>query len=131
MSFSDYLEAKLLNLIVNDISFAVLYPYIGLWIGSPGEGGASGAEVSGVGYDRVDSTGDWGSASNGVVTNTGRVAFATAEADWGTVTHFVICDTPGKGTGNVLLYGALTPAKEIPEGSIPEFLADSLVITLS
>ena len=113
--------------------------YAGLAKGDPGESGSISQEVSGGSYARVaivsngtnwTAGADAGAAkrtSNGVA-----ITFPTPTADWGTVTHWMLLDAATLGSGNVLVYGALSSARTILTGdNPPSFAIGALTIDFS
>lgn len=131
MSFSADLKDSTLNRIFRSISTPLTLPYppidIGLWIGSPVEGGA---EVSGNGYARkLTELNDWTTSSGGVVSNKEVLSFPEASPNgWGSITHFVLI---GAVEREILIYGMLTGLNVIGAHSVPRFAAGKLTITLS
>ena len=87
------------------------------------------AEPSGNNYSRVSASGSsWSSASTGQTSNSQAITFPQASGSWGTITHFALFDADS--SGNLLLSGALTTAKDIGAGDTPSFGAGDLVVTL-
>lgn len=134
-AMSNYLEVELRKHIFRTGSFtkpAALY--VSLHTANPDED-ASGAEVSGGSYARVqrdpgDANWTGASATDGVTKNAAALAFPAPTANWGTVTHFGIWDAAS--AGNLLCYGALTTPKTINNGdAAPSFAIDALVITFA
>lgn len=82
----------------------------GVWVAlhtaDPGETGSLAAEVttSGTAYARQSVT--FGTAASGAASNTNTITFAVATANYGTLSHFSICDA--SSAGNVIWYGPLT-----------------------
>ena len=83
-------------------------------------------EISGNNYSRFLVEGDFSSASNGSTSNTGHMKFATATADWGTVSHFALMDASVEG--NVLMWDALNAPTEVRCGESLNFYPTSLTI---
>ncbi len=67
-------------------------------------------------------------ASSGATENSQTETFAQATADWGTLTHFALCDH--SSTGNVLSHGALGTAKAVSSGDTAEIATGDLDVTL-
>lgn len=129
MSFSNYLEGKILDHMVGKTSFTMPTAYVSLHTADPGETGTS--ETSGTSYARKSTAGsDWNAAgADGQIENAGTITFATAgSGGWGTVTHFGLWDAAT--TGNFLGSGALGASKTIDSGDTASFAASALVITL-
>ena len=140
---SDYLENKLIDHLFRSGTFAKPAAlWIALFTGAPSDAGG-GSEVAGGGYARVNlapsdtnwratqggtagaSTGTGGQTANAVV-----VSFPTPSANWGTVSHFGIYDTPT--AGNLLIWDALTVARPILAGDpAPTFNLDALAIAVA
>jgi hypothetical protein len=130
MSKSDYLENKILDLILGNTAFSLAGPlYIGLYTAPPTDAGG-GTEVSGGSYARVSvtqNTTNWPNASGGSKSNGAAVTFPTATASWGTVSHFGIFDA--STAGNLLRWGALSASKTIGSGDTASFAAGALTVT--
>lgn len=128
MSFSDYLENKLLDHAFKGSAFTQpANIHVGLFTSAPSDSGG-GTEVSGNGYARqVHNT--WGAAGGGSKTNSGDVFFNVATGGgWGTVTHFAIFDAAT--SGNMLAWGALTVPKAINDGDQARFVSGAVTISL-
>lgn len=134
MSFSDYLERELLDLVLNKVTYTVTDVFVALWVGNPledGTGATDAAEVTGNDYARVNATGKWGTAAGEptVVKNTAEITFPKATpSGWGTVTHFALYDN--LTGGNMLMYSNLATAREVTPDSIPRFDIGTLKIHL-
>jgi hypothetical protein len=92
--------------------------------------GSALTEVTGAGYARVavaNNNTNWPSASAGQKSNGTVFTFAAAQANWGTVQAFYICDALTAGN---ILYGAdLTTARTIATGDTASFAVGSITIT--
>ena len=53
-----------------------------------------------------------------MVTNDAAINFDESTASWGTITHFVIYDSPTANSGNLLMYGALTSPRSVETATI-------------
>lgn len=133
MSFTNLLERQILNHLFSHGNFLLVWEppdlFVGLWIGSPGELGTGGEEVSGNGYARVEYT-VWSIATDTptVVYNLEEIVFPVATGNWGEIDYFVLCDSlTGEG---VLAYDMLTNARDIVTGCIPRFGASTLKVYL-
>lgn len=125
MSFSNYLENKVLLHVFGATSYtAPTTLYAALFTSDPGEAG-TGTEVSGGSYARQTITFTVTGAS---AANTAAVEFPTASASWGTVTYGAIYDAVSGG--NLLASGALTTSKTIASGDVLRIPASSFTITL-
>lgn len=92
--------------------------YIGLSTTAPNIGGTNVTEPStSAGYARVQLT-NLSQPSAGVVTNQSAINFNESTSSWGTITHFVICDSSVVGDGNLLMYGALTTPRVVDANTI-------------
>lgn len=125
MSFSNYLETKVLDHVFNNTAYtSPSAVYVALFTSNPAEDG-SGTEVSGGGYARQ--AGSF-TVSGNTATTDAAVEYPTATADYGTVTHVGIYDA--STAGNLLAYAALTSAKAISSGDVFRIPAGDLDITL-
>lgn len=92
--------------------------YIGLSSSAPNVGGSGVTEPSvDAGYARVRLT-SLSEPADGVVTNEQAINFNESTASWGTITHFVIYDSPNAGEGNLLMYGALSTPRSVEISTI-------------
>lgn len=139
---SDYLE----NMII-DWLFRTRTPskpaalYLALFTAAPSDA-AGGTEVSGGSYARVNlapldtnwnatqggttgnSSGTGGSTSNAVA-----ITYPAPTGNWGTITHYGICDAIT--AGNLLVWDALTASRTILSGDpAPAFAIGAIVITV-
>lgn len=125
MSFSNYLENKVLLHVFGATAYtAPATLYVGLFTSDPGEGG-TGTEVSGGSYARQTIA---FTVVNNQASNTAAVEFPTASASWGTVTYAAIYDAVSGG--NLLAYGALTTSKTIASGDVLRIPAGDFDINL-
>jgi hypothetical protein len=124
--FTNYLEDKLLDHVLNNTSFtSPTTVYVGLFTTAPTDSTA-GTEVSGGSYARqVLSV---STASSGVVTSDADVTFPQATASWGTIVALGVHDA--LSSGNLLMYTDLTTSKTIDEGDILKVSSGSLTVTL-
>lgn len=133
--FSDVTENKILDHITGKVPFAKPTAYVGFCTADPGEE-ATGANCNEVpntnGYGRIATApGDWNSASSGSVDNANVFATPEATGPWGTITHYVLVDSPAHGAGNILIYDKLDDPKVVDEGDNIEFAAGELSLVLS
>lgn len=125
---SDYLENKILDHILGNTAFsppATLY--FGLYTAAPTDAGG-GTEVTGGSYARVgmtNNTTNFPNASGGSKSNGADIAFPTATAGWGTVTHVGVFDAAS--AGNLLYWAPLTSPVTVPSGGDILFAAGQLV----
>lgn len=144
-SFSDFLEAKLLNFVWGNTTITVSGTlYVGLATASISDS-ITGITVtepptnSGgnpTAYARVavtNNTTNWPNATgtspttknNGIAVN-----FPVCSTNWGICTDFFIADTPNVATGSILGWGTLTTAKTISSGDSASFAINAITITL-
>jgi hypothetical protein len=127
MSFSNYLETELLDHVFTNSAYtAPSTLYLALHTASPDEDG-SGTEVStsGTAYAREAVT---FSVTGNTATTSAAVEYATATANFGTVTHVGVWDA--STAGNLIAYAALTTSKTIETGDVFRVPAGDLDITL-
>lgn len=126
MSMSNYLENKLLEHTLRNVSYTPpTAVYLALFTSDPGED-KTGIEVSGGAYARKAIT--FNAAANGAVTNSTDVLFDIATANWGNISHVAIFDA--LTAGNMLYYGTLTTAKTINSSDQLKIVAGDLSISL-
>ena len=132
-ALSNYLENALVNHVLRNT--ALTTPGTSIYVGlikfyesSKLEAGTLTQEASSGAYARVQVTA-WDAPSNGATQNTSAVTFPTATADWGMVSGVIIVDAAS--TGNVLLHGTLTTARDVKNGDVFKFIAGDLDITFS
>ena len=127
MSFSNYLETEILDHVFSGNAYtAPSTLYLSLHTANPDEDG-SGAEVStsGTAYARTAVT---FTTTGNTASNNAAVEFATATANFGTVTHVGVYDA--STAGNLLCYAALTSSKTIETGDVFRVPSGDLDITL-
>lgn len=133
MSFTNYLEAKLLDHVFGGATMDYTAPvthYLGLAV-SVAEDGTITSEPSGSNYARVSVTNNgtnWPAATAGSKASGAVFTFPEASGSWGTLEVFFIADDPT--AGNVLAYGDLTVHKTIGDGDQPKFNSGNITITL-
>jgi hypothetical protein len=133
-SFSDYLEAELLDHIMGMGTRNFTPPtnlYVALFTNTPTDAGG-GVEVTGGNYARVStSASDWNVATGTnpcEVDNANDITFPQATANWGTVTGFALFDAAAGG--NIIMWADLTVSRNVQSGDTPEFKAGDLEIRL-
>jgi len=125
MSFSNYLETKVLEHVFSGTAYtSPATVYVGLFTSDPAEDG-SGTEISGGSYARQ--AGAFTTTGN-TATTSGAIEFPTATASWGTITHIGIYDA--SSAGNLLAYAPLTASKAIASGDVFRIPAGDIDITL-
>lgn len=126
MSFSDYLETKVLDHVFGGTAYtAPATLYVALFTAAPSDSGG-GTEVSGGAYARQTIA---FTTSGDTTSNTAAVEFPTATANYGTVTHVGIYDA--STAGNLMAWAALTSSKTIETGDVFRIPAGDLDITLN
>ncbi len=100
--------------------------YVGLWTNDPTVAGLLTGEVVGGGYVRLLVPWDPGQA---LLTTDTTIAWGQATADWGFVSHVILCDTAT--AGNVLAYEALASAVEVPSGSTVTIATGNLSVVIT
>lgn len=124
--FSDYLENKILDHVLKNVSYtSPTTVYVGLYTAAPTDT-TSGTEVSGGSYARQSLSVT--TASAGITTSSADVTFPQATTNWGTVSHIAILDA--LTSGNLLMYTPLTTAKTIESGDILKISSGNLTVTL-
>lgn len=134
MSYSNWMENRIQNHIFGKSIYYASTMYVGLCRNNPGEGATGGNchEVPNIySYARVAaSPSAWSSASGGQIVNTAAIIFPYSTGGWGVVTHFVLCNSGSYGGGSIIVYGALSAARNITQYSRPRFDPGTLSITL-
>lgn len=113
MAKSDYLEQKVLNLVLRGIAFTPpAGAYLALFSTATTDAGG-GTELVGNGYLRQAVT--FAAPSGNSCSNSAQVNFPVATPGaWATVTHAAIFDA--SSGGNMLYHGPLTSAKSVAAG---------------
>lgn len=126
MSFSDYLETKVLDHVFAGTAYtAPATLYVALFTAAPSDSGG-GTEVSGGAYARQTIA---FTTSGDTTSNNAAVEFPTATANYGTVTHVGIYDA--SSAGNLMAWAALTSSKTIETGDVFRIPSGDLDITLN
>lgn len=126
MSFSDYLETKVLDHVFAGTAYtAPSTLYVALFTAAPSDSGG-GTEVSGGGYARQTIA---FTTSGDTTSNNAAIEFPTATANYGSVTHVGIFDA--SSAGNLMAHAALTSAKNIETGDVFRIPSGDLDITLN
>lgn len=131
-ALSSFAERKVLDLLFKNTAYTAPNAYIGLFTSDPTDS-ASGTEVSGNGYARVQIDTLMGSATTGSdnssITNTSAITFGAASGgSFGTITHIGIFDA--STSGNLLAHGALSASKQIDDGDTFQINTSNLTITI-
>lgn len=123
MSVTNYAEAKILNAVFTNVSFAVASTFVKLHIGNPGEDCILNAAAH---TTRVAAA--WNTAvGGGSLNNSGAVTFTPLAANE-TITHISVWDN--LTVGNPLWYGALTTPQVVNSGGTLNFPIASITVTL-
>ena len=129
MSFSDYLENKILAYAFSGTAFTpAATKYLALYTVAPNDDGTGGTEVStsGTGYAR-HSVAITTTASQS--SNTAAVEYSTALSSWGTVVAVGVLDA--STSGNLYAVGTLAVQKPISTGDVFRVPAGDLDIDLT
>ena len=125
MSFSNYLETKVLDHVFGGTAYtAPSTLYLALFTTDSSES-ATGTEVSGGGYARQTVT---FTTSGATTSNDADVEFPTATASYGTVVAVAVMDA--STGGNMLAYAGLSTDKTIDTGDVFRVPSGDLDITL-
>jgi hypothetical protein len=128
MSFTDYLEQKLLEHTFRNVAYtSPTTVYVGLLSAAPTDS-SGGTELSGNGYARQATAFDAYSATSKIL-NTSAETFTASGADWSTVTHFGVYDAVS--SGNLLAYGEIVPNVTVTDGNSFVIDAGKLVIEMN
>ena len=136
MSFSDYLEDKILNHVLCGATYTPPSTvYVGLHT-SANTDAAAGTELSGNGYARQTITFTVTGTNPTEADNDDAIEFPVATADWGTVSHAGVYDA--LTGGNLLCHAQLTDPsdfttalpKNIENGDVFRISAGNLKIRL-
>lgn len=124
-----------LNCIMGNVLMTKLSPtlpkkvYLGLSSTAPQVDGTGVSEpLASAGYQRVELT-NLGEPVNGVVSNGGEIQFDESSASWGTITHFVLFDSPTDG--NLLMFNQLSQSRSVETATIVMVKTGSLKLTLA
>jgi len=127
MSFANFLETEILDHVFGGNAYTAPGTlYLALHTANPDEDG-SGAEVSTSGTAYARQTVAF-TVSGNTATTSAAVEYATATANFGTVTHVGVWDA--STSGNLLAYAALTSSKTIETGDVFRVPAGDLDISL-
>jgi len=128
-SFTDYLEAKLLDHTFRNVAYtSPSAVYLGLFTAAPSDTGG-GTELSGDAYARQAVTMATSGTSPTLCTNSSAVEFPTATASWGTLVAVAVFDA--STSGNMLAWADLSSNRTVGSGDIFRVPANDLDITLA
>jgi hypothetical protein len=131
-SLSDYAEGKLLDHLFNTAYSPVATVYLALCTADPTDAatGAACNEVPNAGnYARTAIA--FGAAGSRQITQNAVTTFPTANAGWGTASHWAIVDIGTYGAGNVLAHGAFAVPKSIVSGNTPSVASTEVYVNFS
>jgi len=109
-----------------------------LFTAAPGEDGTGGTEVSVGGgslYERVSiPSASWDASATlgqpSTIANDVAIAFPTAGAAWGTVTHYGLAPAGVEGVADVKWWNVITASKVVDTGDDVSFAIGALVLQL-
>jgi len=136
MSFSDYLEDKVLNHVFGGTSYTPPSTlYVGVFTSAASDSGP-GTEVSGNAYARQSATFTVSGTSPTEATNDAAIEFPEATGNWGTVSYAGVFDA--LTGGNMLTWAELTDPsdfvtplpKDVTTGDILRISAGNLKVSL-
>ena len=109
--------------------------YLGVGKSAPNEAGTGFTEPTAPSYARYEitsNTTNWTEPISGSLSNSTAFRFTEAEESWTTaaapLTHWALFDAPTGG--NMLFFGSLLKAQEVPAGGILEIPQNALVTTI-
>lgn len=133
-SKSDYLEKRLLNLVLGGVAYAPpATVYLALYTAAPdGETGLGGTEVVGGAYGRLgiaNNQAEWPAAAGtpSLKVNANTHLFQIATTDWGQIVSWALFDAANGG--NVLYYGDFAQPRTILAGDTATVVAGACKIT--
>ena len=137
MPLTNYTQAKILGLLLQDVSYGPLADvYVALSTTTPAEAGTGFTEPSGNAYARVTVAANTTNfpaptegASGSTISNGTAITFPQATGSWGTVTYVGLYDAAT--AGNLLAYGALTTSQTISSGGQLSFAIGEMALTLN
>lgn len=127
MSASDQFENKILD--AGFVSGTLTKPanvYVALYSTAPTDS-TSGTELTGNGYSRQLVS--FGSAANGAITSSGNVTFSASGGTWSSAVAVALLDA--SSSGNVMVYGTLTPSRTLQDGDTLTFETAAITVTQS
>jgi hypothetical protein len=131
MAMSDYLQDALRTHLFRSGTFTKPTElHVALHTADPLDD-ASGAEVTGGSYARVQQDPDdanWsaGTSTDGITVNLNPLTFPSPTADWGLVTHAAVWDAPTGG--NLIGYGPLATPRSVLNGDGPPVFSPADVV---
>ncbi len=139
--FSDFLETKVIDHLIRGQAYTVATQvFAALYTGFTGletntQGAVTYEVPAGTGaYVRTVVAFNAAVSGAGTTENTAEVAFATATASWGVISHMAIVDSATGtqyGTNvNILMWGTLTATKDVGTNDQFKFAAGDIDITI-
>ena len=131
LAVSNFLADALLNQVFRNTAYTrPTTVYVALYTSNP-TGADTGTEVTGGAYVRRAVTFGAPTTESGkrTIKNSAEVAFPTATADWGTITHIGIRDAAT--AGNLLYYGAVDNARSILTADVLKFPVGNIACSLN
>lgn len=105
--------------------------YLGLSTSAPNLDGTGVTEpATSGGYARVELT-SLSEPSDGQITNNAEISFPESSTAWGDITHFVLYDSPTRGSGNLLMYNVLSQTRRVEAATIVMVKTGSLKLKLA
>ena len=128
--FSNYWKNEVMNHTMGKSSIKSTSVYIGLSTSEPNNDGSNLNEPDFDSYSRVLTYAeDWDTVFDGCIENVNDISFSLATENWGLMTYFVLFDAATGG--NMIIFGKLSPSKNISSGQIPKFPAGDLQLILN
>lgn len=103
--------------------------YLGLSTTAPTESGTNVTEPTDSAYARIALT-NLTEPSGGVIENANSISFNESTQSWGTITHYVVFDSPTSGQGNLLMYEELETPRNVEPATVMMFKENTLSITV-
>jgi hypothetical protein len=124
MTISNYAELKILDAVLNAVSFSVTQAYVKLHLGDPGEDGTGNPAV-----ETTRKALSFAAAAAGAAASDAAATW-TLVAATETYSHISLWDTVGPAGGNCLWTGPMAAPKAVTAGDTFEFPAASVVVSL-
>jgi len=124
--YTTFLDNALVALVVGKTAYSLPTVYVALFTVTPTTAGG-GTETTYTNYARVATSGDWGSASAGAISNSAALNFPACGATGATIVAFALMDA--STAGNVLAFGSCSLV--VSNGITPSFAIGALTITQS
>jgi hypothetical protein len=137
-AFNNFLQQALRDLFKNGTAISTSPTYLGISTQDPSDTGSLTGEPTGAWYSRqlIDTTAgatpNWTSATGAAtgIENAQGVAFSTATTTPGQISHFFLIDeTTGAATQNMLMHTSATNPRSIATGDQPRFGAGQITFT--